>query len=57
MTLGGATGINDRAEITGVGLLANGDLHVFLLIRAMRIIPASTVITVKWKSEQSQRWP
>ena len=32
MTLGGATAINDRGEITGVGLLANGDLHVFLLI-------------------------
>ena len=32
MTLGGATGINDRGEITGVGLLTNGDLHVFLLI-------------------------
>ena len=32
MTLGGATGINDRGEITGVGTLANGDLHAFLMI-------------------------
>jgi probable HAF family extracellular repeat protein len=32
MTLGGATGINDRGEITGIGVLANGDAHVFLLI-------------------------
>ena len=32
MTLGGATGINDRGEITGTGVLANGDVHVFLLI-------------------------
>jgi probable HAF family extracellular repeat protein len=32
MTLGGATGINDRGEITAVGVLANGDLHAFLLI-------------------------
>jgi probable HAF family extracellular repeat protein len=32
MILGGATGINDRGEITGTGMLANGDIHVFLLI-------------------------
>jgi probable HAF family extracellular repeat protein len=32
MTLGGATGINDRGEITAVGVLTNGDLHAFLLI-------------------------
>jgi probable HAF family extracellular repeat protein len=32
MTLGGATGINDRGEITGTGVLANGEVHVFLLI-------------------------
>jgi len=32
MTLGGATGINDRGEITGTGVLANSDIHVFLLI-------------------------
>jgi hypothetical protein len=32
MTLGGATGINDRGESTGIGVLANGDAHVFLLI-------------------------
>jgi len=29
---GGATGINDRGEITGTGALADGDVHVFLLI-------------------------
>src|SRR5260370_15537825 len=32
MTLGGATGINDRGEITGTGVLANGEVRVFLLI-------------------------
>ena len=32
MTLAGTQSINDRGEITGVGVLANGDLHVFLLI-------------------------
>jgi probable HAF family extracellular repeat protein len=32
MTLGGATGINDRGEITGTGGGANGEVHVFLLI-------------------------
>jgi hypothetical protein len=32
MTLGFPTSINDRGEITGIGLLANGNLHAFLLI-------------------------
>ena len=32
MTLGFPTGINDRGEITGLGLLANGDTHAYLLI-------------------------
>jgi probable HAF family extracellular repeat protein len=32
MTLIGPTSINDRGEITGLGVLANGDLHAFLLI-------------------------
>jgi probable HAF family extracellular repeat protein len=32
MTLGGTTAINDRGEITGTGLVANGEVHVFLLI-------------------------
>jgi len=32
MTLGGATGINGRGEITGTGGPANGEVHVFLLI-------------------------
>lgn len=31
MTLSGSY-INDRGEITGIGTLANGDLHAFLLI-------------------------
>lgn len=32
MTLTGSTSINDRGEITGIGVLANGNLHAFLLI-------------------------
>jgi hypothetical protein len=33
MTLTGSQSINDRGEITsGLGVLANGDLHVYLLI-------------------------
>jgi probable HAF family extracellular repeat protein len=32
MTLIGPTSINDRGEITGLGVLTNGDLHAFLLI-------------------------
>jgi len=32
MTLGFPTSINDRGEITGIGLLANGNLHTYLLI-------------------------
>lgn len=32
MTLGFPTSINDRGEISGIGLLANGNLHLYLLI-------------------------
>jgi hypothetical protein len=32
MTLGFPTSINDRGEITGIGVLANGNLHAYLLI-------------------------
>ena len=66
MTLGGATGINDRAEITGVGLLANGDLHVFLLIPCdenhpgietcdYRLVDASTAAAVSPRGPSSTK--
>ena len=45
MTLTGSGPINDRGEITGGGVLENGELHAFLLIRAKRIIPPSRTAT------------
>jgi len=39
MTLIGPTGISDRGEITGIGVLANGELYAFVMIPCGRESP------------------